>query len=288
MLHDNIYISTISSNQKVALGPITPQSKVQEPWFPEQCERPATYAMLPDDVLVPFQGSGSIWDGLFSIYTLLSIFGLEDKKVILACEDCNHLETILNYLGMQLVSAPSDLLSDQSILCARYAVAGVGLLTDYRKTVNGTNHIVRGPTVRAFRDFLAAPFSIPSSVSPVPPFRITFLMDPGTTKAAIEHEFGDQVLVESHTLSSLDLASQARIIAASNILVTTPSPEALLAATFSCRGATLIVIGTLTDDWDLLMNAGYLKSHQRDTLDESAIVETMQVDLEILQYQEVS
>jgi len=330
-----VTISTLLSNTTVSLGAINPlwqqDDKQKLEWFPTvvQEEWNDGYYELPiDTVWVPFHSLAAfnpghlVWDDFLPIYTLLSIFGLEAKKLFLtrhvlesgplwaSCDfndekrnECNAMfQKFLPAMGVLPghFSSTQDLTFEpkgkrkSNLVCSRYGAAGLGIISDHGLKQHGwsqqdyktTHNVGRGATLRAFRNYMAKHLKVSTGkVKAKPPFKVTFSLR--TTKRyqldldyekqieRVKHALRKhQVIVQGFQMEELDIATQARIAAESSIFITFNGGGAVT-ATFVSQGASLIVYydegggieyGERTGlpahlDWDLLNNAGYLRTH---------------------------
>ena len=188
-----VSVSTVSSSAfQVALGAVEPPNprhpddrmriETQEKnlkWFPRVLNEKDTkgYYELPEShILVPFQESYPLTtDSLvnkdyLSLFTLLYEFGFESKKPVFvrhgktvpACDkDCEGmLKDDLNVVESTPVLSGTEHRAS-SLVCAKYGVAGLGLLMTGTSPVRDkdgswmyTNTVGRHATKRAFQNYL--------------------------------------------------------------------------------------------------------------------------------------
>lgn len=196
-----VTISSISSGEKgLSLGsihdPSAASSNNRSKWYPTVVTDPAQqkellaqgYYQLPSDtVLFPMQPSTTavqVWDDVFAIYTVLSGFAWEDKKLALlvsvnensagdahdtsywtqlgpalgiSVSGDNNDGTTGSTLALQTVGAKKS-----SLVCAKYAAAGLGMIAATRLTAEDlspreqvlTHAVGRGGVYLGFRAFL--------------------------------------------------------------------------------------------------------------------------------------
>lgn len=197
-------VSTLATaNHTVSLGSIHP-SMTQSiertlQWFPkiqkyEEMSSTGYYLLPSNIVVVPFVGSPSwavVWDDLFPIYTLLSVFGLTKdttyKQYLIHHGDSSQTDDYIPFLPLIGVKDPSMQttqkiqLQDSSgkkrsnLVCSKELVAGIGMISDrgfnlplYHSTSNPavsntphpssanlfTHNVAQGTILRGFRDYM--------------------------------------------------------------------------------------------------------------------------------------
>jgi hypothetical protein len=174
------------------------------------------YELMEDTVMIPFLAMGAnnvghlLWDSLLPIYSLVSIFGLSESKLLVlryiltgrplpyTCEDkfaekCKeNFEKLLPLIGVSSTEFSStldpvlDLIHEakSKYVCSSHGAAGIGYLTDHGimahgkfvSDYRGTHNYGRGPIILGFRNFMLRNMGLelPSRVSAVFPIRITF------------------------------------------------------------------------------------------------------------------
>lgn len=200
---DLITISSVSRSNDAAsktttlsLGTVRAQEghDEQTKWFPEVVSDLATqrdllakgYYQLPDDVaFFPFQPSPAAgfgaWSDVFSVYTVLSMFGLDGKRPALLQHDSADNgafpTALLPVLGIKPTNFASsrdasleisnDTRADHNndntlshLVCAKYGAAGLGMISVTRQSTAGsgdapilTHAVARGTTLAAFRAY---------------------------------------------------------------------------------------------------------------------------------------
>ena len=194
-------------------------------WFPEVRMLPAdgslAYYELPSSVvMVPFHSMNGanpghlVWDDFLPVYTLLTMFQLEQDSDILmmryvlkdgrglwaSCDwkdDKRELcETMHEkFLPLMVGTDPIHRLTTtenfsfhingeakSSLVCAPHGVAGFGSLTDHGGKLHGweegdygtTQNHGRGGLLYDFRNFMMSNIGLPQEFIHVPPFRIVF------------------------------------------------------------------------------------------------------------------
>lgn len=203
----SLITSAVDTNISVSLGGVNlkwgKDPFEQLKWFPRilRSDEPITdgYYQLPDDyVWVPYHSMAGfnighlVWDDGLPIYTLLSMFGLENNKTPLlmryvlkqgplwaTCDwnddmktKCNNLirSKFLPLMGVvdgSTFSTTEDFRFQPSTVkskyvCARYGAAGIGMLSDHGQKTHGwqprdyetTHNVGRGGALYAFRNFM--------------------------------------------------------------------------------------------------------------------------------------
>lgn len=204
--NDNLtYFDPASSmNTTVAIGGINPKwgdipgygiNKME--WYPrllstDEIAKSGYYSLHPETVLVPFHSFAAhnpghlVWDDFLPLYTLLSSFQLEDRKIVpvlyflqeslWATTQWNWrkswplLKKFLPLLGASFDQISSqndtkiDLLENKksNYVCGPRGAAGLGMLTDHGLKLHGwkpndyelTHNIGRGGSIYAFRNWM--------------------------------------------------------------------------------------------------------------------------------------
>lgn len=264
--------------------PPGPQSDIlSKRWFPKVITDPAVqrdllsrgYYQLPaDTVLFPFQPSPTkllAWNDIFSIYTVLSMFGLDHKRPVLI----QHKNTestqdafptsFLSVLGIQLSSLGSRPKDDNSTLpiilsrgrapksklvCANYGAAGLGMIasTPFRphnednnnnnEPIISTHWVSRGASLSAFRAYMLKNLglsSVPrsdSSSSSSAPLAITVVWDDESAARVTHKDRPTKEQIHNQLELSLPDGTVVRVVdAASNNNLTLFKKLAHLAAT---------------------------------------------------------
>jgi hypothetical protein len=293
-------------------------------WFPKILDKPPSqYYVLPDSVvLVPFHSFAAhnvghlLWDDFYAIYLLLGSFGfLASEKLLLrvdtlpllygTCEMrrkkaqrcAMNFEKFLPLMGVDpstfstakhVQHAPNT----PTMVCAKKAVAGLGMLTDHGLKDHGWNpssettvhNVGKGALFYQFRNYMLHNLGLPL-VPQNNPFRIILSahssgetdrdMDFQSQYNTLKRAFptADVQLVE---LAKLTPTDQIALVSQTNIFVSTCGGGAMT-ATFLPRGASLILLysehggfefsnfsltgGPAYLDWDLFNNAGHLQVH---------------------------
>ncbi|CAJ1960446.1 unnamed protein product [Cylindrotheca closterium] len=328
-----ISTSTIPNDLTLALGGINPrwngtdfnQGIHKVKWSPKIVDAPPKdYYMLPDNaVFVPFHSLAAhnvghlLWDDLYAIYLLLSDFGfLASEKVLLrvdtlpllygTCEMrrkkaqrcAQNYEKFLPLMGIDPSTFSTAKHAKQSpasptIICAKTAVAGLGMLSDHGLKDHGWNPTVDGPVQNVgrgsmlyqFRNFMLHNLGFPLIPSGNNPFRILLSAhSSGEPERDLDFQAQHQRLhsafpsadVQIVEFAQMSLMDQISLTSQSNVFVSTCGGGAMT-ATFLPRGASLILLyseqggfdfasfnltgGPAYLDSDLFNNAGYLQVH---------------------------
>lgn len=186
---------------------------------PEKLVSRGCYELVGDTVMIPFHAIAPmnighfVWDSLLPIYTLLSMFGLAENKLVLlryvlegkpllySCEE-NHrfaqgcernFQKLLPLVGVTRSEFSSTLDPALSLthkrksnyVCFSHGAAGIGYLTDHGRASHGKlasdykgmHNYGRGPVLFGFRNFILRNMGmdLPDRGSPLAsPIRITF------------------------------------------------------------------------------------------------------------------
>eukprot|EP00980_Cylindrotheca_fusiformis_P025277 scaffold13392_cov77-Cylindrotheca_fusiformis.AAC.2 len=334
---DKSFIST-STSTDLALGGINPRwngtdfnqgiDKVK--WFPKILDKPPQeYYFLPDNVvLVPFHSFAAhnvghlLWDDFYAIYLLLGNFGfLASEKLLLrvdtlpllygTCEMrrkkaqrcAANFEKFLPLMGIDpktFSTAKTATPTTPSMVCAKTAVAGLGMLSDHGLKDHGWNpssettvhNVGKGALFYQFRNYMLHNLGLP--LVPVPTtdnngnrFRI-ILSAHSSGEPGRDLDFHNQydTLQKAHFPSPVDVQivelakltpkDQIALVSQTDVFVSTCGGGAMT-ATFLPRGASLILLysehggfdfanfsltgGPAFLDWDLFNNAGHLQVH---------------------------
>jgi hypothetical protein len=301
---ETITISTVldPARSSVSLGTAS-----ADPWFPrvvvahhdEEAKgspwRPGAAGtavhVLPESVvLVPFSVSTSpmnskynenvIWDVLYPIYTLMSLFGLEEKQAVLVIVDPSAsqsavttrspLEDVLSAMDTSMMTlalssesqisvTPTD--SSMSWICSKYAVAGLGLrrLDD----VSGedwedrtSRSAAEGINLWAFRTFLMKAFRISQARDldvKKTPLRVAIHEKLQNQLGALQRLLPTE-RVQIHRLNTREnIASIAKTIAESRVFVTSLEglgETSLGLVTFLPRDSYLLLLVDNDDTYD--------------------------------------
>jgi hypothetical protein len=226
------------------------------PWFPRVVqELPHRDYYQLDDSIVMVATSGLSSGPLFQpalyflpIYTLLSMFGLEDKQIL-----------ILPSLDSPLVLGS---LAKDGLVCSKYGAAGIGSTFALTSNSKMLTHRV-GQSTWSFRNYLIDKLGIPSNL------QVHQQPDQMVTIVGQSNDFADQlgqsnlgVTVQSLQTDELDLTMRARTVSTTSILVTHCGDAASEWALFLPRGALWVVLcDTEKEDSyrDLLAKSGYIR-----------------------------
>eukprot|EP00977_Amphora_coffeiformis_P009804 scaffold2256_cov166-Amphora_coffeaeformis.AAC.9 len=274
-------------------------------WAPAKQQQtiPGYYA-LPDDALwVPFHSLAAhnighlLWDDFYPIFSLIQLFGLQHTRLVLPLrhqianplyancdirpnkrQQCKHnLDRFLPLLGVdpahfsttkQAVLKIPTRKRQSPYVCARQAVAGLGLLTDhgwYDHGWNGQGHrphnLARGPMFRAFGDFIVQ--HVLGEISPLPPptpLRVVFstLSSRNVDRRldfAVQLSYlrqspvADHMKIDDYSLWELSLEDQIRLARETHIFVTSCG-GGVMTATFLPPGAAMLVYYNPTGGYD--------------------------------------
>jgi hypothetical protein len=273
---ETISVSSIARNrlsfgtEKLSLGALRDLS-ITDPWFPtivtESRKRNhhlsnGFYQLSENALLVPILLSSKhslAWEDFFSIYTVLSMYGFEDRRLTLMHQGngSDISTTILSTFGIQSSdvgqahgSSPPSVIHEEgeharsNLVCGRQGVAGQVL----------THHISHGATMYSFRDYIFRNMGLSHIVSmPLTPsssLNITIAFD-GSSKddwhESLRNNLEHRKTIAEFSIQNMDTRDQLRDIlqwaAMSNVFISRPGSDVLLAAaTCLPRGSTLIVL----------------------------------------------
>jgi hypothetical protein len=195
-------------------------------WFPQIRTANSTkdflsyYELPPEVIFVPFHSLNGanpghlVWDDFLPIYTLMTMFQMEDHGELLmmryvlqgerglwaSCdwkdektEDCEKMQKkfLPLMVGLdtlhQLTTTKSfnfEPAGDKksNLVCAKHGLAGIGSLTDHGTKTHGwidsdyetTHNHGRGGLLFEFRNFMLSNIGVPTEFYHKPPFRIVF------------------------------------------------------------------------------------------------------------------
>jgi hypothetical protein len=267
---------------------------VNESWFPTVITNPVKQSRLLSNgyyqlgkelVLFPMHFTSSpqlVWFDLFAMYTVLSIFGLEEKKILIFPYGANsatdtaatkqQAKRYLVALGLESPSDPFSLLvtekSRSSLVCSKHTVAGLGMIPNSRLP-DGTllTHVMsRAATFSAFRDYILQQLDAHEVVGHASADSTIFaLSDPkllSDVQRAITHN------LETVDLTRIELKRMALLIMSARVVVISArTPVLLSVATFLRTRSTLVVIDSNVDQdasemiviKDFLMSVGHFR-----------------------------
>lgn len=227
-----------SMNTTVAIGGLNPKwgdahgegINAME-WYPrlistDEIVKSGYYTLHPETVLVPFHSFAAhnpghlVWDDFLPLYTLLSSFQLEHRKLIpvlyfkenslwattqrLWDRSQPILKKFLPLLGASIdqISSQNDTKIDlfenkkSKYVCGPRGAAGIGMLTDHGLKLHGwrpkdyemTHNIGRGGTIYAFRNWMMEHIGIQPEEHKIhnAPYRIIFSMSSSNTSSRRE------------------------------------------------------------------------------------------------------
>ena len=281
-------------NNSVALGGLNKKWNWDERgiprlrWFPkvlDSSELHGYYELPSNVVLIPFHSFAGfnpghlLWDDFLPIYTLLRIFQLPLKQLLLmriqldgeplwaSCEfnkgECLKMYAKFSPLMGVNVATNRDFdfttfghEQQSKLVCARQAAAGIGRLTDHGTKEHGwepddyqvMHNSGRGPLLWDFRNYMINNLGLEPERRPA---RTRIVFSTNSSKAfirrfdfnphiaALKEAFPD-VLVETVVLSKCSLEEQVRLMSKTTIFVSAVGGSAVT-ATFLPQGATLIL-----------------------------------------------
>lgn len=308
-------------------------------WFPriKQASKDMSYYELPDYVVeIPFHSFAAhnvghlLWDDFYPMFSLLRLFGIEDKMILpirqkipyvlyASCEKkqkrkicANNFVKFFPLMGVDPMtfshSQDFRFLSTRGVdsprskyVCARNAVAGLGMLTDHGLRDHGWEHRIneiphnlgRANNLYLFRTFLVnnvlgkydalmrtakLKTEIPKLVFSQYSSRDWDRRHNFTTQIDFlnRHLSRNEASIKPVKLFDMTLKEQVEMAASTSIFITVCGGGSMT-ATFLPKGASVIVYYNpyggfdfhsynLTGkparlDWDLLNNAGYLRIH---------------------------
>ena len=301
---------------------------------------PDNYVLIPFHSLAAHNIGHLLWDDFYSIFSLLRIFGLLPlhqeqqsppplmnytllplrhkiaETLYANCDirpnkrqQCAHnLDRFLPLLGVDPVhfsttqKAVLQIPNRQSpLVCAKQAVAGLGLLQDHGWHDHGWNgqghrphNLARGANFRAFGEFLVYNVlrHVPPPPPPVPVVRVVVStlssrdadrrLDFARQLQHLRQTVNDKgtttnIQIDDYSMWEYSLADQVRLARQTHIWITTCG-GGVMTATFLPAGSSLIVYYNPTGgldfahklqatgqparlDWDLLNNIGHLRVH---------------------------
>lgn len=199
----DLFWAASNMNTTVSVGGLNPKWGKEHKdleWYPklrpiEDLERQGGYYMLSDDkILIPWHSMAGfnpghlVWDDFLPLYTLLSIFDLTEKDMVLIRYDLKKLamwascqrqwikcrpilKKFLPLIGVELEQTSTqndttlEIASDKKkskYVCASNGAAGLGMLTDHGTKLHGwvkkdyeyAYNIGRGGTMFQFRNWM--------------------------------------------------------------------------------------------------------------------------------------
>jgi len=291
-----VTISSIANDKELSLGSIQdPWSDRNTKWMPklvtspeQQKERLAQgyYELAPNSILFPIQLSSTellLWNDIFAIYTVLSIFGMEDKKIVLfPVQQTEAASQLLVRLGPALGvvthvhGSSATKLKQSQLVCAPYGAAGLGMIASTRQRTKATDaesqiltHAVsRGAVYRDFRKFLLNHMELGDFSEPSPDAVGIAIDSKGTQEQVMAtlRSLGEFQIQSSTDENTESLDQQVTVAVTSKIFVAEmANPSAtFIAATFLPEGAVLFVL----DNDDKVEGNGVSERQQlRDLLD---------------------
>jgi hypothetical protein len=338
---NSVTVSTLldATRSSVSLG-----ASSTVPWFPRvvthddstsSSNKKRRYAMLPDSVvLVPISISAVppssrrpsvLWNDIYPIYILLSLFELESKQIVLvvrgnqdgrgAADRVARLIPILGSMGrdrvaLTLMSPSSASMSATNAegdwICAKYAVAGLGLRrydearaageASPKSSVWYTQSASEGINLWAFRSFMIRNMQLlrpdlqgQTSDSTSLPLRVAVQASLWHELLGIQKHFKKDQLVARALKSAEDFTENAKLISESQIVIAALDISGdfdVGMVTFLPRSSFLFLLvddvdsydplapyGMSQKDWELLHSAAYFDMHLlplHDVLDSSS------------------
>lgn len=313
-----ISISSVSRNsngvQSMSLGTIRETEShngKRLPWFPRVVLDPAEqrqifargFFRLPENAtFFPFEPSltkQDSWSDCFSIYTVLSIFGLDNLRPAFVNmgetnKNDNFPPEFLPIFGSQPASDTSmdwrsswfERPNEQSdIICAAYGAAGIGMLANtHRSASDGSNKdtilthtIGRGAALYSFRQFMIRNLDLVETLTG----SVLVTVDMGTNEE--KRNWSSQIqqhlqlsglrneTIRSVEAGSLSIKEIALVATSSKVYIAQLGDEmTMAAATFLPRGSTIIILDEPVPTSGLsrqlserfyLENAGYFHVH---------------------------
>lgn len=299
-------------------------------------QHPISYYALPDDViLIPFHSLNAnnpghlLWDDFLPMFTLLHIFQLQDDyhRLLLLRQvlpgrglwaSCDFLDArkgvcekmFAKFGPLMGISPPLQVTTNRNfsltftkeaaattnLICAKRAVAGIGMLTDHGIKLHGweahdydsTHNIGRGGMLYQFRSYMMENLGM-SPVLQINPTTMPWHILVNTNSSAnfkraqtftpqmnaIQAYFNDRVRVTSMVAHKLSIQEQVRLTSQASIFIT-GSGGGAVTATFLPKGASLIIyfvedggifngrrdkLTAARLDWDIFNNMGYIRVH---------------------------
>lgn len=225
----------------------------EPPWFPYiKPPPPGGYYELPSNIVwVPirtqnvhiFNPGHLIWDYYLPIFTLLSMFGLEDSKVPLVVDInpfCSQLKDKRNgcfkrmtkFLAL-LGTAPGTIASrlqhntsfsfnasHSEIICVRHAAAGTGMLNDHGRNKHGSlaadytamRNVGRGPEFYRFRNFMLRNMGIDETSVLTSPFQIVLSLNSSSNPTRM-YSFEAQIAKLQQSFEPADVVVRPLVLA---------------------------------------------------------------------------
>jgi hypothetical protein len=223
------------------------------PWFPS-IKTPAAggYYELPSDIVwVPirtqnvhiFNPGHLIWDYYLPIFTLLSMFGLEDSKTPLVVDInpfCTELKDKRNGCFKRMTkflalvgTAPGTIASrlqhntsfsfnasHSETICVRHAVAGTGMLNDHGRNKHGSlaadyaamRNVGRGPEFYRFRNFMLRNMGIGEASVLTAPFQIVLSLNSSSNPTRM-YGFEAQIAKLQESFDAADVVVRPLVLA---------------------------------------------------------------------------
>jgi hypothetical protein len=246
MLKANVSLKTL---QHGFFGTI----QARPPWFPSIKPPPAGgYYELPSDIVwVPirtqnvhiFNPGHLIWDYYLPIFTLLSMFGLDDSKTPLVVDInpfCTELRDERNGCFKRMTkflalvgAAPGTIASrlqhntsfsfnasHSEIICVRHAVAGTGMLNDHGRNKHGSlaadyaamRNVGRGPEFYRFRNFMLRNMGIAEASVLTSPFQIVLSLNSSSNPTRM-YSFEAQIAKLQQSFQTADVVVRPLVLA---------------------------------------------------------------------------
>lgn len=339
-----------STKPAVSLGQ-TVRFSEDNAWFPLLSNTPLSsfYELSNDVVWLPFYAEQPninnpghlLWDYFLPFFNLLAMFDLEGLPLLLSNVDdgCTSEESspcwtlltkFLPLLGVDPGTFRNTAHGELKIngprrsntVCARHAVAGIGMLTDHGWNRHGqrfedykdAHNSGRGPFFFAFRNYVTHSMKINEEVSLGRPHKVVFSTYSSKNPSrrlgfqkqiqTLRNAFSsDEVVVEDYILSELPLEKQVKLATETAVFVSVVGGSACT-ATFLPRGSSVILffndVNEFVDhaprkdfpsmiDWDFFNNASYLRVHwlplstMDGELDLKVLTEIIRTDLMTLE-----
>jgi hypothetical protein len=303
-----------SSIKTLSLGTVRDPNK-SIPWFPKVIADVSTrnqylsngfYRLPNESTLFPirFGSNGStLWTDFFSVFTILSMFGLEAKQPILVRTDdavnvstsmhaiFGILSTNIGYVNghspPQVVNHKSENIKS-NLVCAKHGVSGLGMLAVMRYSKDGaendgqilTHTMGRGATMITFREYILRNMGLVDTLpmqSKVPfSIVISIAFDSSAPnewheelRLRLQQETSSNDVVVRQVDTSDSLKRVLGLAATSMIYIVRPGTElTLAAATCLPRGATLIVLDIF--DGTVAESSNDARRLERDYLESSS------------------
>jgi hypothetical protein len=346
-------ISTASTNMAMSVGR-TIRFSGDMSWSPDISREPLGifYELAHDAVWVPFYAEQPnihnpghlLWDYFLPFYNLLVMFGLQHLPMVPinlndGCtpdeQDSPCWKLVTKFLALVGVEPSTFTNTHQSTLtttqgrprqsnlvCARHAVAGIGMLTDHGWNRHGqrmedyrdVHNVGRGPLFFEFRNYVLGNLGIVEQEPLKPPYKVVFSAlsskNPIRRQSfqnqmdALRGAFSDKdLIVENHVFSTLNVKEQIQLATETAVFVSVVGGSASV-ATFLPRGSSVILffndVNEFTDhssrkdfpsmiDWDFWNSAAHLRVHwmpmksMNETVNHNALVELVKSELSTIQ-----